>query len=103
MFQRKPSLSLSLCIVTFCFAFLIIDISLVFVIYNHLKNGNRLFTFPAPGSYDVEKSEKIIHQSSGAVTFGIKYKNQKPDDVPGEFLINLFAKKVKPAVLLMKK
>ena len=40
--------------------------------------------FIAPGSYDVEKSEKIIHQSSGAITFGIKYKEQKPDDIPGE-------------------
>ena len=39
----------------------------------------------APGTYDVEKSEKIIHQSSGAVTFGIKYKEQKPDDIPGDF------------------
>lgn len=41
-------------------------------------------TISAPGSYDVEKSEKIIHQSSGAVTFGIKYKEQKPDDIPGK-------------------
>ena len=40
--------------------------------------------FSAPGSYDVEKSEKIIHQSSGAITFGIKYKEQKPDDIPGK-------------------
>lgn len=39
--------------------------------------------FLAPGSYDVEKSEKIIHHSSGAITFGIKYKEQKPDDIPG--------------------
>ena len=31
----------------------------------------------------MEKSEKIIHQSSGAITFGIKYKDQKPDDIPG--------------------
>lgn len=40
----------------------------------------------APGSYDIEKSEKIIHQSSGAVTFGIKYKEQKPDDIPGRYI-----------------
>lgn len=40
----------------------------------------------APGSYDVEKSEKIIHQSSGAVTFGIKYKEQKLDDFPGKYI-----------------
>ena len=42
-----------------------------------------LLVFAAPGSYDIEKSEKIIHQSSGAVTFGIKYKEQRPDDIPG--------------------
>lgn len=40
--------------------------------------------FLAPGSYDVEKSEKIVHQSSGAITFGIKYKDQKHDDIPGK-------------------
>lgn len=43
-----------------------------------------LYFFLAPGSYDVEKSEKIVHQSSGAITFGIKYKDQKPDDIPGK-------------------
>lgn len=49
-----------------------------------------LFSILAPGSYDVEKSEKIIHQSSGAITFGIKYKEQKPDDIPGNIIkINL--------------
>lgn len=32
----------------------------------------------------MEKSEKIVHQSSGAITFGIKYKEQKPDDIPGK-------------------
>lgn len=46
------------------------------------------FTISAPGSYDVEKSEKIIHQTSGAVTFGIKYKEQKPDDIPGKSFFN---------------
>lgn len=30
----------------------------------------------------MEKSEKVIHQSSGAVTFGIKYQDPKPDDIP---------------------
>lgn len=43
-----------------------------------------IYFLSAPGSYDIEKSEKIIHQSSGAVTFGIKYKEQKPDDIPGK-------------------
>lgn len=46
--------------------------------------------FLAPGSYDVEKSEKIVHQSSGAVTFGIKYKDQKLDDIPGKSYIVLY-------------
>ncbi len=42
------------------------------------------FSSLAPGSYDVDKAEKIVHQSSGAITFGIKYKDQKPEDIPGE-------------------
>lgn len=44
---------------------------------------NKSSNLAAPGSYDIEKSEKVIHQSSGAITFGIKYKEQKPDDTPG--------------------
>lgn len=36
----------------------------------------------APGSYDVEKSDKAIHQAS-AISFGVKYKDQKLDDIPG--------------------
>lgn len=56
------------------------------LLYHVYLNNSRNLIFLAPGSYDVEKSEKIIHQSSGAVTFGIKYKEQKPDDIPGSFL-----------------
>lgn len=37
----------------------------------------------APGSYDVEKSEKKVIQSSSAYSFGIKYKDQRIDDIPG--------------------
>lgn len=44
------------------------------------------FILTAPGTYDVEKAEKVIQQSTGAVTFGIKYKEPKPDDIPGTFL-----------------
>lgn len=41
------------------------------------------FVFPlAPGSYDVEKADKAIHQAS-AISFGVKYKDQKLDDIPG--------------------
>lgn len=39
--------------------------------------------FIAPGTYDVEKAEKVTQQSTGAVVFGIKYKDPKPDDIPG--------------------
>lgn len=56
--------------------------SIIFKSYA-LKSVN-IILFAAPGSYDVEKSEKIIHQSSGAITFGIKYKDQKLDDIPGK-------------------
>lgn len=53
-----------------------------FVLFRNAFMCNYLL-ISAPGSYDIEKSERIIHQSSGAVTFGIKYKEQKPDDIPG--------------------
>lgn len=56
-----------------------------------LKIKNQfIYIFSAPGSYDVEKSEKIIHQSSGAITFGIKYKEQQPDDIPGIIYLYFF-------------
>ena len=45
--------------------------------------------FIAPGAYDVDKAEKVMHQSSGAVTFGIKYKDPKPDDIPGSSLFSI--------------
>lgn len=43
------------------------------------------FSYTAPGTYDVEKSEKILQHHTGAVTFGIKYKEHKPDDIPGKW------------------
>ena len=50
-----------------------------------LSMKNEKYTeISAPGSYDVQKAEKIIHQSSGAITFGMKYKDQKPEDIPGK-------------------
>lgn len=42
-----------------------------------------LTDFTAPGSYDVEKSEKKVLHSSSAYSFGTKYKEQKLDDIPG--------------------
>lgn len=44
-----------------------------------------MLLYLAPGSYDIEKAEKSIKQSSGAVSFGIKYKEPKPDNIPGNF------------------
>lgn len=40
----------------------------------------------APGSYDVEKADKKIHESSPAYSLGVKYKEPKSDDIPGNFL-----------------
>lgn len=47
------------------------------LLIKHLNN------FTAPGSYDVEKSEKKVLHSSSAYSFGTKYKEQKIDDIPG--------------------
>lgn len=41
--------------------------------------------FSAPGSYDIEKSEKTVHQSSSAYSFGVKYKEHRTEDIPGKF------------------
>lgn len=38
----------------------------------------------APGSYEVEKADKSVHQRASAHSFGVKYKDQKPDNVPGK-------------------
>ena len=38
----------------------------------------------APGSYEVEKSEKNVIHSSSAYSFGIKYKDQQVDNIPGK-------------------
>lgn len=53
-----------------------------------------IFYETAPGQYDIEKAEKTIHHQSGAVTFGIKYKDQKPDDIPGTFHLFLLCYKL---------
>ena len=46
-----------------------------------------LFSYTAPGSYDVEKAEKRVVESSSAYSFGIKYKEQKTDDIPGKLIV----------------
>lgn len=64
---------------------------ILYIYIKFLKTDFKCFgVFLAPGTYDVEKSEKIIHQSSGAVTFGIKYKEKKPDDIPGNYFFPYF-------------
>lgn len=47
------------------------------------------FCILAPGSYDIEKAEKKVLQSSSAYTFGIKYKDQKVDNIPGKRIIKI--------------
>lgn len=39
--------------------------------------------FTAPGAYDVEKADKKIHNTSPAYSLGVKYKEQRPDEIPG--------------------
>ena len=44
---------------------------------------SKWFYFSAPGSYEVERAEKTIHQSSSAYSFGIKYKEERTENLPG--------------------
>lgn len=39
---------------------------------------------PAPGDYDPEKAEKVIHDNSPKYTFGLKTNKDKPVDTPGK-------------------
>lgn len=49
-------------------------------IFNNITN---FFSLKAPGSYDVEKVEKTVHQASPAYSFGVKYKEYKTETLPG--------------------
>lgn len=40
--------------------------------------------FPAPGDYDPNKAEKVIHDNSPKYTFGLKTNKEKPVDTPGK-------------------
>lgn len=51
---------------------------------------NVLTNIIAPGSYDVDKGEKTVHQASPAYSIGKKYKDRKPEDIPGKRNILLF-------------
>lgn len=42
-----------------------------------------LSIFTAPGSYDVDKADKKIHESSPAFSLGVKYKEPKLEELPG--------------------
>lgn len=58
-----------------------------------MKSRNKLlvlFRVAAPGSYDVEKVDKTLLQSSPAYSFGQKHKDLKPDDIPGKCLFGIF-------------
>lgn len=46
--------------------------------------------FPAPGDYNPDKAEKVIHDNSPKYTFGLKTNVGKPVDTPGEFLNKWF-------------
>lgn len=41
------------------------------------------YIYSAPGSYDVEKADKKIHESSPAFSLGVKYKEPKAEEIPG--------------------
>lgn len=58
------------------------------MIYNGLIKKCIFYFYIAPGSYDVEKVnvDKTVssHQAAPAYSFGQKYKDKRPDDVPGK-------------------
>ena len=41
---------------------------------------------PAPGDYNPEKSEKVVHDNSPKYTFGLKTQVEKPSETPGAAL-----------------
>ncbi len=45
----------------------------------------------APGSYDVEKVEKTVHQKSPAYSFGVKYKDTQVSETPGKLHITNYS------------
>lgn len=44
--------------------------------------------FPAPGDYDPDKAEKVIHDTSPKFSFGLKTNVEKPAETPGELINN---------------
>lgn len=65
-------------------------ITIFFATTLNLSHNVQLYFSSAPGTYDVEKAEKATHQSTGGIIFGIKYKDPKPDEIPGNFSFDNF-------------
>ena len=55
----------------------------------------------APGSYEIEKAEKRVHESSSAYSFGIKYKEQKFDDIPGKTFVSILIYMIHLNILIL--
>jgi hypothetical protein len=51
--------------------------------------GARADMTPAPGDYNPEKSEKVVHDTSPKYTFGLKTQAEKPSQTPGAALCML--------------
>lgn len=50
--------------------------------------------FPAPGDYNPDKAEKVIHDNSPKYTFGLKTNVEKPLETPGKFIFIIYAIKL---------
>jgi len=48
--------------------------------------GGRPDLTPAPGDYNPEKSQKVVHDNSPKYTFGLKTQVEKPSQTPGAAL-----------------
>lgn len=46
---------------------------------------------PAPGDYNLEKSEGIMHDTSPKYTFGLKTQVEKPSQTPGIVSVTICA------------
>lgn len=51
--------------------------------YNLRQMSSWFLLSLAPGSYNVEKADKKIHESSPAYSLGKKHKDKKPEQMPG--------------------
>jgi hypothetical protein len=44
---------------------------------------------PAPGDYNPEKSEKVVHDNAPKYTFGLKTQVEKPSQTPGTVFLTV--------------